>query len=264
MHLSLVEKSQASLLDFRGTREEWLRHSLQFEFSFRGWGGAEYVWVPKSRENYLIFGLIQGKKPYSFHDSPEEGGDEKQEEFWQGAYVFLDPQHHEDGQKLAIENDVLGRPQALAKSLFDHISAREDAPFNCIPELIFDESDFWRFAEESGNVVKWVKFEFVVPNMWGPQNDLEEDLRDTGRDTGSDRVDVTFKGKNGVKTESEKVRDGVKYAGRGAGRVKARNFQGMPFSSDLRPTTVVVDDHELVGTSEIGLQATAEKVLRRG
>lgn len=262
LHLSLVPKIQPNFETFRGSREEWLRYSLSKEFTFRGWGGKEYVWLPKSHDQEFIAGIIQGKKPYVYHDAPELGGEERQDDFWQGAYVFIDPTHHEDGQKIGVENDVLGRPHTLAKSLFDHINALNESPYTCIPELTFDESDFWLFAERSGNIVKFIRFEFVVPNMWGPQNDLEEDLRDTGRETGSDRVDVTFRGKNGVKTNSEKVQDGVRYAGRGAGRVTSKNFDGEKFSSDLRPTVVQMGEEEEIEQSQIGLRAAASKILR--
>lgn len=262
LHLSLVPKAQPTFETFRGSREEWLRHALSREFEFVGWGKKRYVWLPKSHDDEYIIGIIQGQKPYVYHDSPELGGEERRDDFWQGAYVFIDPTHHEDGQKIGVENDVLGRPHTLAKSLFDHINALIESPFTCIPELVFDESDFWKFSERSGNVVKFIRFEFVVPNMWGPQNDLEEDLRETGRETGSDRVDVTFRGRNGVKTNSDKVKDGVKYAGRGAGRVTARNFDGEKFSSDLRPTVVQMDGAEEIEHSQSGLYAAASKILK--
>ena len=152
--MSLIERKDPTFLSFRGTREEWLRKCLEESFEFPGWGGKTLVWVPKGERTDLIFGLIQGKKIHSYHDAPSEGGAEKEEPFWQGAYFFLDPRHHEDGQKLAIENDVLGQPRALAKALFDYVNQRQDVAYNCVAALTFDESDFWRFAEESGGILK--------------------------------------------------------------------------------------------------------------
>lgn len=264
LHLSLVENKQPSFTTFKGTRDQWLRFSLSKSFEFVGWGGKLLVWVPKGERDDLVFGLIQGKKPYSYHDAPIDGGAEKEDQFWQGAYVFLDPRHHDDGQKLAIENDVLGKPRALAKALFDHINMREDAPFNCLAKLTFDEKDFWKFSELSGGVLKYIKFEFVVPNMWGPQNDLEKDLKETGKETGSDQVDVTLRGENGVTTDNEKVRTAVAYAGRGSGVVKAKNMMGRRFSSATQPTTERVPKADLDGATEISVEGIARKVLGRG
>jgi hypothetical protein len=264
LHLSLVERQQRDLLAFRGTREAWLREALKETFEFSGWGGKALVWVPKGQRNDLIYGLIQGKKVHSFHDAPSDGGAEKEEPFWQGAYLFLDPRHHDDGQKLAIENDVLGKPRTLAKALFDHINARPDNPYNCVAELTFDETDFWKFAKESGGILKYIKFEFVVPNMWGPQNDLEEDLKSTGKETGSDQVDVTLKGKDGVTTDNEKVRTAVAYAGRGAGVVKAKSRTGRRFSSSTQPTTKIVPKADLDQVTEAEVEGVARRVLGRG
>ncbi|WP_434613571.1 hypothetical protein [Tabrizicola sp. M-4] len=263
-HLSLVEHRQPTLTSFRGSREQWLRLSLSERFEFSGWGGKELVWVPKGVTNELVFGLIQGKKPHSFHDSPNEGGAEKVDEFWQGAYLFLDPRHHDDGQKMAIENDVLGRPRALAKALFDHINGRDDASYSVIPELIFDETDFWKFAEESGKVLSFIRFEFAVPNMWDPQGDLEKDLRSTGRKTGTEQVDVTFRAKNGVTTDNDIIKSGVKYAGRGAGRIKARNRDGKRYSSETRATVESVPKADLDEASNDMIEQIAKKVLGRG
>jgi hypothetical protein len=67
--------------------------------------------------------------------------------------------------------------------------------------------------------------------MWGTTNDLEEDLKETGRETGSEKVNIGFWSKDGVVADSEKVINGVEYAKRGSGVVKARGFDGKSFSS---------------------------------
>lgn len=263
LHLSLVENKEPTFDSFSGSREEWLRFALKKPFEFQGRGGKLLYWVPKGARDDLIFGLIQGKKPHKYHEPPSAGGGEVEGDFWQGAFVFLDPRHHDDGQKLAVENDVLGRPRALAKALFDHVNSMVEAPYNCLAELVFNEDDFWRFAEESRGILRYIKFEFVVPNMWGPQNDLEEDLKETGRQTGSDSVEVTFRGKEGVRTENEKVRNGVAYSGRGAGVVKAKNLEGKRFSSVKEATQVSIPKEELDNPTEASVETAARRVLGR-
>lgn len=261
LHVSLIEKQRLLFGQFEGTREHWLRHSLRESFSFRGWGGRELVWLPKKSEDGLIFGLIQGTAPHAHHESPNAGGGEIVSDMWQGAYLFLDPTHHDDGQKLAIENDVLGKPRALAKALFDHLNDRQDAPYSCIAEMIFDENDFWKFSEENGGVLKFVKFRFVVPNMWGLQNDLDKDLKETGTETGAERVDVTFSGKSGVTTDNPKVRTAVEYAQRGAGEVKARSMDNKNFSSETKASTRSVPKADLDDATDEAVSAIAARVL---
>ena len=244
-HLNLVEIRQPSFETFRGTREEWIRRVLKDRFVFAHRRGTELVWVPKYEIGPAIFGVIQRRKEHLRHEAPEHGGGETVIEEWQGAYVLIDPTHHEDGQKMAVENDEVGRPIALAKSLFQYFNERPDRPYIAKAEIIFDASDFWTFAARHENLVQSITFKFVVPNMWGPQNDLEEDLKDTGKETGSDEVDVTFRGEDGVLTESDKVKQGVNYAERGAGKVVARALDGEPYSSDDRPKRTKIPKTDL-------------------
>lgn len=261
LHLNLIGRQQELFDQFHGSREQWLREALKVEFTFSGWGGRELVWLPKRVDDGLIFGLIQGRSPYAHHESPNAGGGETISDMWQGAYFFLDPTHHDDGQKLAIENDVLGKPRALAKALFDHLNDRSDAPYTTIPELIFDENDFWRFSTDNGDILRYIRFRFVVPNMWGPQNDLDEDLKETGTETGAELVDVTFSAKSGVTTRNQKVRTAVEYTQRGAGEIRAKSLTGDSYSSNTKPTTKSVPNADLDDASDEAISAIAARVL---
>lgn len=262
LHLSLIERERMLFDQFDGSREEWLRAALSEEFAFLGYGGRELYWVPKRAKDGLIFGLIQGKSTVSHHEAPSVGGAETTSNLWQGAYLFLDPSHHDDGQKLALENDVLGKPRALAKALFDHLNSRTEAPYTTIAELIFDDSDFWRFSAENGDILRYIRFRFVVPNMWGPQNDLEDDLKNTGKETGADKVDVTLSGEGGVTTQNDKVRTAVEYAKRGAGEIRARSQTGQNFDSKSKAATKSVPRADLDDADDEAVSAIAARVLQ--
>jgi uncharacterized protein YozE (UPF0346 family) len=262
MHLSLVGRQKTLFGQFDGTREEWLRSALSQTFDFLGWGGRELVWVPKRAEDGLLFGLIQGKSPVAHHEEPTAGGAETVSDLWQGAYLFLDPSHHEEGQKLALENDVLGAPQSLAKYLFEHLNLRDDAPYTTIAELIFDENDFWKFSSQNNDILRYIRFRFVVPNMWGPQNDLDKDLKETGTETGAERVDVTFSSGAGVTTKNEKVESAVSYTQRGAGEIRARSMEGKNYSSKTEATTKSVPKADLDDASDEAVSAIAARVLQ--
>jgi len=181
-----------------------------------------------------IFGLLQRTRPHEFHKAPQEGGAEVVAEEWQGAYVLIDPTHHDEGQRVAVENDVVGQPRALLKSLVSALNDRNEAPYQIEVEPLFDASRFWSFARRHDNVLKSVTFDFVVPNMWGTETDLEKDLKDTGKQTGAERVTVGITGEHGVMVDNQKVRDGVEYAEKGAGTVRARALDGQRFYSTAR------------------------------
>lgn len=237
-HLSLVPIRQIDIeTRVSDSREQWLRYALKERFEFGHWGGDTLYWVPKGDIDECILGLIQRKRPHAYHQTPEEGGAEVVGEEWQGAYVLVDPTHHDEGQRVAVENDVVGAPQALMKSLADALNSRSEAPYQVESEPLFDGARFWAFAKTHGNVLKRITFDFVVPNMWGTENDLEEDLKETGQETGAERVVITMTGGHGVTTENEKIRNGVDYAERGAGTISATAQNGKKFSSNKQSVT---------------------------
>ena len=123
---------------------------------------------------------------------------------------------------------------ALLKSLASALNDRPESPFQIEVEPLFDASRFWAFAERHDNVLRSINFDFVVPNMWGAESDLEMDLKETGAQTGAERVSVGLSGEHGVLTDTQKVRDGVEYAEKGAGTVRAKALDGQRFYSTAR------------------------------
>jgi hypothetical protein len=89
-------------------------------------------------------------------------------------------------------------------------------------------------------VLRNINFDFVVPNMWGTETDLELDLKETGEQTGAERVSVGLSSEHGVYTENQKVKDGVEYAEKGAGIVIAKALDGQRFSSTAQPRTTKI------------------------
>ncbi len=238
-HLSLIQVQQIDIEAFDGTREAWIRRALSESFSFDYRAGVVMHWVamPKYDDDECIYGILEIKRPHEKHQPPHLGGAEIITEEWQGAYVIIDPTTHEDGQKVAVENDIVGKPGAILKGLIDAINTRVDKNYIIEFEPIFDSRTFWRFSKDHDNILKSITFDFVVPNMWGAKNGLEEDLKETGKQTGADRVKVNLRGKQGINTKSQKVKDGVAYTERGAGTIEARAPDGTLYSSKSKVKT---------------------------
>lgn len=235
-HFSLIPISQMTItMRTRDSREEWLRFALKGPFEFDHFGGSRLYWVPQGEAGECIVGLIQKTKIHELHKPPGEGGGEISKEEWQGSYVMLDPTHHDEGQRIAVENDVVGKPGSLVKSLAKAINGRDEAPYQIEIEALFDAARFWAFSNKHDNLLKRIDFDFVVPNMWDTEKDLDEDLRDTGNVTGAERVRIGLSSEHGVSTDNQKVREGVEYAERGAGTLSARAMDGTPFRSTKQP-----------------------------
>ncbi len=239
-HLSLKERQQPTFDTFMGSREEWLRFALKDRLTFNHWGKEELHWLPLEHGGRHILGLLQRTRRHGFHRPPDEGGEEVETEEWQGAYVLIDPTHHEDGQKAAVENDVVGAPRALLKSLVSHLNSRLDHPYLIAIEPLFDGGEFWKFSSEHGHVMRAINFDFVVPNMWRTDKALEKDLEETGKVTGAQRVRFGLESQDGVSTRNEQVETGVNYVERGAGTLSAKAMDGERFVSTKRPKTTTI------------------------
>lgn len=232
-HFSLVPIDQLDVETRTDlSREGWMRFVLSQPFSFHHRAESELHWVPRDVSDDLIIGLLEKQRPHVAHRPPDKGGEEMVVEEWQGAWVLIDPRHHDEGQRVAVENDVVGDPQAMLRSLAAAINRRNDKPYHIEVEPLFDGARFWTFSEQHNNVMRSIEFDFVVPNMWGTESDLEQDLKSTGDQTGAQRVRVGFESENGVRTQNDKVKEGVNYAEKGAGTIRARALDGRRFYSN--------------------------------
>lgn len=248
---------------FRGSREHWIRHALSIPFSFPHRARTQLHWVPLASIDESVLGLLQKTRKHERHRPPHEGGEEIVEDEWQGAYVLVDPTHHDEGQRVAVENDVVGEPQALLKSLVSAMNSMAGTPYHVEIEPLFDAREFWVFAEQHGNAMRYINFDFVVPNMWTPHNDLELDLRDTGAETGAQRVKVGFASEDGVRANAPRIRRGVDYAEKGAGTLSAKSMDGARFHSTKTAKTTMAPI--VIGALTFALFASMkERILGRG
>lgn len=228
-HLSL--KSRSPLFEtVSQSREDWLRVILadQFQFDHRT---EPFTWLPVSVDEVIIGKVMRESLERKFLP-PEEGGDEVEGEEWRAAIVVIDPAGHEDGQKASVERRTrVGRPRAILASLLEETARRGDGLYSIEAKQIWDVGEFFAWASARGNIVRHIKFDFVVPNMWGASSDLEKDLKETGESTGAQKVQVELRGPDGVRTDNDLVREGVEYAARGSGIVSAKSQDNESFNS---------------------------------
>jgi RNA polymerase subunit RPABC4/transcription elongation factor Spt4 len=263
-HLSLLRKPE-ELFDIDvPTREAWLREALakKLEFVHRT---KSFYWVPYTSAAGDIVGTVVRETEHLHHKSPDEGATEVVGSEWQGAVVIIDPEDHNTGQRIAFEKDnKVGRGGPILDSLIEHINERADAKYTIRSKPIFDTSTFWTFAEKHSQVVRKIAFDFVTPNMWGARSNLEQELRATREDTGAQKAKVELSSVDGVKTNNDRIKEGVDYAGDGGGSVSAVALNGESFRSGTKKSTTSVDDSELVGDDKMGIiKSLATKILRR-
>ncbi len=238
-HLSLIARQQLNLFQKAVTREDWIRTTFDARFTFRH-HGKSFHWVPYKSYPNLVVGTIERKKSRLQHRAPDEGAAEFEGEEWQGSMVIIDPVHHPDGQKIAFELDGdVGRPTSILTSLVTVLNSETDSPYALVVKPLFDADNFRNFAKRHGELMQYVKFSFVVPNMFfGTSTSVDQGLGRMGENTGALTVDLRLQSGRGVKTDSADVTSALAYAEAGNATVTSKAMNGETFSSTRRTKTI--------------------------
>jgi len=162
------------------TREKWLRRifSGNIEYQHRG---SECHFVPAEDfdETPFIVGRMGRKRKIDENEPPASGLKETSRDTWKAAIVLIDPRHHDDGQKIAMEIDPqIGNPFALFSSLAEHINSRSTSePYYLEVNPITDPNDFWAFELENRGEITSISFGLLAPNMFGIRDDFDKEMR---------------------------------------------------------------------------------------
>ena len=162
--------------------------------------------------------------------------------------MVIDPSHHVDGQKAGVQIDSrVGNAAGLLHALAEQINtdATEATPYIIEVAPIFNADSFWKFARDHKNGVTSVTFDLITPNgPWGARDSLREDLKDFRAKENADEVVITIKAAEGINTETERVREAVKYAESGGGKIRARSNSGKHYVSTMTARTASVPASE--------------------
>lgn len=241
-HLSLAPRAQPDLFDREPGKAAWIRRAFSKQRAFEH-RGNNFHWVPygvKATDGAVI-GVIERQYPIQHYEAPEDGGKPTSSDIWQGAVVTIDPEHHDDGQKLAFERGTkVGQPLAVLSSLVGAINTLPEAPYIITVKAIWDEQSFQTFARRHGNLLRSITFDFVVPNMFDLSGKLDEKLKQVGEDTGAQHVKLTLESPDGVKADAPEVRSGVAYGAKGQATLTATAMDGDRYTSTDKVRTTRV------------------------
>jgi len=135
-------------------------------------------------------------------------------------------------------------------------TVRNDKPYEIYISQLFEEQDFWEFSERNGGVLRSITFEFIVPNMFNPDGNFDEEIKNTGTDTNAEVIRTSFLGKNGIRANSKRIREAVKYISHHAGRILAKSLDGENYSSDDKEKTTSVPKTNVESEAEIDYLAS--------
>jgi hypothetical protein len=238
-HFSLIERDQQDLLNPPLPRELWLRLQFRDGFSFRH-HGKDFFWVPQPISEEFIVGVVERERKQSQRTPPDQGAKEFEGSFWTGSMVIIDPMNRPDGQKVAFENrQNVGEPKAILASLVAHVNAITSHQYALHFKPLFRGDSFWRFADRHGGKLEYVSFRFTVPNMiFNAGGSVKKGLERIGADTEAQEVEVKLESDDGVRADSQSVKEGLEYGEEGNARVTAKSLTGEYWSSTKQKMTV--------------------------
>lgn len=219
------------------SREEWLRlyfsEARTFEHRKTTFMYVPATDAPKLPLN-LIVGYIARQRILPERTPPSAGFEPTEHGSWQGALLIIDPSHHDDGQKIAIEvRSEIGKPTSILKSLADGMQTSyvDPRPFDVQIHPIAEMFSFWRFAEAHEFQINWMNFDVATPNMFDGSDNLSRELRILRDRNRVNRLKTTITSDSTIDVQQDNIRDVVTYTELGAGSIKARTTANHVYNS---------------------------------
>ncbi len=265
-HLSLLPRTQSDWIEYdpnKITREEWLRKVFCEEQPFNNYGSEfHYVYAQLNADDGSIIGKVGRQVVREENKPPSEGLEDFTHETWLAALLVLDPTHHEDGQKLAIQNVInVGTPKMLVKNLVAAINARYPrGPYAIEVSQIIEEQSFWQFVDENKGNVTSMTLDFIAPNMFGSDDEFSSEMTAFKVSEKARKVKLMVANEDGIEPDTPRMRRAVQYATKGGGRIRARAKGKKSYNSDDSVKRSFLDDVKETGTE---LAEVARKLAKR-
>jgi hypothetical protein len=256
IRLVLLRREQGEIFtEWEGrlpTREEWLRliFSRRIDFIHRK---VPFYYVPEETDSpeYLA-GRIGRQRVSRENEPPEAGLGDTARQQWKAIRLVIDPRHHDDGQKVAVEaSHEIGRPAAVMRSLASTLNTQiPPEPYAMEATGIVDPATFWRFVEENEGDIVTVTFEMFAPNMFGIRSNLDQEMRDLKANEKAQRVEITLENEEGLHLNTDRTRQTAEYTAEGGGNITAATKSGRTFSSKNKAKSFHVVADEVLSSAK--------------
>ena len=251
MHLSLIPRAQKDLFEKVAiSREAWLREVFAEKITFMH-RREQFFYVPETDRTVdsapLIAGRIGRRVSITENEPPESGLHETHRESWAASNIFIDPRHHDDGQKVAFQyREDIGQTLAIFSALAKHLNTNSEPiqPYAIEVAPISDADSFWDFAAKNEGNVTCVAFDLVTPNMFdGPEN-MDEEMKAMRDRERARKIKFELENPDSLDLNTPRVRGLVGYAAKGGGNIKARAKGRKSYNSKKKMKTVPIPEPE--------------------
>ncbi len=218
------------------TRETWLRERLSSQVAFNH-RQNDFYFVPEASDtgipSEIIVGWIARTRAVNERTPPWDGLSLTEHESWQAALIMIDPRHHDDGQKVAMEaRPDIGSPEAILVSLARALSPSVQEPFSVTAFPIIEERSFARFASEHEETIKTITYEASVPNMFGGADDFSEEMRTLRDEANVSKVKTRLESDGTIDIKATRLTEIANHVEKGGGKIKATTTDGSTYNSD--------------------------------
>lgn len=267
-HLSLLPRKHA-VLDFENysgmSREQWLRKVFSEKQSFTHSGNVFHYAPSSDQESALMFGKIGRQVFRDENKSPSEGFEDITHETWRASFIVLDPNHHDDGQKIAVQKiNEVGSPSRLIANLVKRINEFYSGPYIIEVFQIIEEQSFWEFVEQNEGKVTSVTLELIPPNMFGSDEEFVSEMKEFSDNEAARKVKLSIENEEGINPNTDRMHRAVKYASKGGGKIRAKAKGNKKYNSrDTVKRTYLEDIKEIGNKLGMKLSSLANRVLGR-
>lgn len=226
-------------------RERWLRSLFESSWSFRH-NKALLHYVPVIEDTQLPRHLIVGRIAKSLMidelTPPEDGLTPAEHTSWRAALLIVDPTHHSDGQKAALEfNSSIGAPNALLNSMAKAISMKSSEPATIDVYPILETGSLAEFFGMHKESIRSITYNAAVPNMFGGVDEFSKELKAL-RDTANvARVKVKIESDEYIDLSGSMVGEVAEHVEAGGGDIVASTTDRIHYRSKDHQQSIDVE-----------------------
>jgi hypothetical protein len=260
--LSLLARRKPPLLEgMQGvapavSRQDYLAAAFgrRIDFTYRK---MNYCYIKVTDIDQVVAGRIG--RPGTEHTTggPETGFAPFEHEGHLATNVFIGTAGDADGQMLAFQiNPRVGTPRPILEALIQRINDIDvDVAWQTEIKPMSDEGSFWKVAEENAAIITSLQLTLIAPNILGFRDSVVDELKLARDENNAATVVVAIDNKDGIKVDTQSIRNAVHYVSEGGGDAALRNRRKVLFDSRRRTRTISVEGDTPVAQDK-------ERVLR--
>ena len=187
--------------------------------------GINLAFVLESENNGYIVSKLGKRASIKRNSPPDRKFEETKEETWPNCLVVINTNpDNGTGQKIAFEfkSSVFREPFKQLSNFADELNRRHLFPSGYAVTInpVTEEKEFWELVKQHRDDLEKLTFTFNSPNLFGIENSLREDLKNTEEIYASTKVSLELENPDGKLRvpKNDLTNQSVEYITKGGGQ----------------------------------------------